>query len=399
MHVPTLVAALAIVVVASAIFGYIAQRIGLVSIVGYIVAGIVVGPYVLGFIADDFELVEAMGEIGVIFLMFFIGLELGGDLLAKLGALLFGGGAIQVGLTIALVAGIAAIFGIDLKTGIYTGCLVALSSTAVVLKLLSARNATASPTGEVSVAFLIFQDIAVVILVLMVPMLGSAGGSLGAIVWAMVKALLLIGLVLVVSKWIIPPLLDNVWKYTDEEEFLLVVLALAAGVAYGVTLVGLTASLGAFVAGLVISSGQHRERATDIIMPFQALFAAIFFASIGMRLNPSALLETWPLVLLFSVVVLVIKFIGVGTAAAVFKRPLPVVVSSGLVLAQIGEFSFILENIGRESGLSPLALGEKGSQVFIAVVVLLITLTPLLFSLGESLHKRLESQQTAESTV
>ena len=153
MHVPTLVAALAIVVVAAAIFGYLAQRIGLVSIVGFIVAGIVIGPYTLGLIADDFELVEAMGEIGVIFLMFFIGLELGGDLLQKLGALLFGGGAIQVTLTIALVAAIAAIFGVDLKTGIYTGCLVALSSTAVVLKLLSARNETASPTGEVSVAF------------------------------------------------------------------------------------------------------------------------------------------------------------------------------------------------------------------------------------------------------
>jgi CPA2 family monovalent cation:H+ antiporter-2 len=398
------VAALAIVVVATAIFGYIAQRIGLVAIVGYIVAGIVIGPYALGFIVDDFELVEAMGEIGVIFLMFFIGLELGGDLLKKLGALLFGGGAIQVTLTIALVAAIAAIFGVDVKTGIYTGCLVALSSTAVVLKLLSARNETASPSGEVSVAFLIFQDIAVVILVLLVPMLGDAGGSLGAIVLALVKALLLIVVVLllivvvlVVSKWVIPPILDAVWKNSDEEAFLLIVLALAAGIAYGVTLVGLTASLGAFVAGLVISGGEHRERATGIILPFQALFAAIFFASIGMRLDPGALLETWPLVLLFSVVVVIIKFIGVGTAAAVFKRPLPVVVSSGLVLAQIGEFSFILENIGRQSGLSPLALDETGSQVFIAVTVLLIALTPLLFKFGNVMQKRLEGQQTAKS--
>lgn len=256
MHVPTLVAALAIVVVATAIFGYIAQRIGLVAIVGYIVAGILIGPYALGFFIDDFELVEAMGEIGVIFLMFFIGLELGGDLIKKLGALLFGGGAIQVILTIALVTVIAAIFGVDVKTGIYTGCLVALSSTAVVLKLLAVRKETASPTGEVAVAFLIFQDIAVVILVLMVPMLGDEGGSLGAIIFAMVKAFLLIGVVLVVSKWVIPPILDNVWKYTDEEEFLLVVLALAAGIAYGVTLVGLTASLGAFVAGLVIFWGK-----------------------------------------------------------------------------------------------------------------------------------------------
>lgn len=389
MHVPTLVAAFATTVAATAIFGYIAQRIGLVAILGYIVAGILIGPYALGLFVEDFELVEAMGEIGVIFLMFFIGLELGGDILKKLGALLFGGGAIQVLLTIALVTGIAVIFGVDVKTGIYTGCLVALSSTAVVLKLLAARNETASPTGNVSVAFLIFQDIAVVILVLMVPMLGQDGGSLDQIIWVMIKALALIGLVLVISKWVIPPILDNVWKRTDEEEFLLVVLALAAGVAYGVTLIGLTASLGAFVAGLVISGGEHRERATKTIMPFQALFAAIFFASIGMRLNLSVLLDMWPLVLMFSLAVLVIKFVGVAAAAAVFKRPLPVVVSSGLVLAQIGEFSFILENIGRQSGLSPLALGEKGSQVFIAVVVLLIAVTPLLFNLGGMLQKRL----------
>jgi CPA2 family monovalent cation:H+ antiporter-2 len=399
MHVPTLVAALAIVVVASAIAGYIAQRIGLVSIVGYIVAGIIIGPYALGFFIEDFELVEAMGEIGVIFLMFFIGLELGGDLLRKLGALLFGGGAIQVMLTIALVAVIGAVFGVSVKTGIYTGCLVALSSTAVVLKLLASRNETASPTGEISVAFLIFQDIAVVILVLIVPMLGDEGGSLGAIVFAMVKALLLIALVLAVSKWVIPLLLNAVWERADKETFLLTILALAAGIAYGVTLLGLTASLGAFVAGLVISGGEHRERATRIILPFQALFAAIFFASIGMRLNPSVLLKTWPVVLLFSVVVVIIKFIGVSTAAAVFKRPLPVVVSSGLVLAQIGEFSFILENIGRQSGLSPLALGETGSQVFIAVVVLLIALTPLLFNLGNLVQKRLEKRPAAEPAV
>ena len=118
-----------------------------------------------------------------------------------------------------------------------------------------------------------------------------------------------------------------------------------------------------------------------------------------MRLNLSVLLDTWPLVLLFSVVVLVIKFVGVGAAAAVFKRPLPVVVASGLVLAQIGEFSFILENIGRQSGLSPLALGETGSQVFIAVVVLLIALTPLLFNLGGMMQKRLERTPTAESAI
>ena len=393
---PPLVEELAITVAAAALFGYIAQRLGLVSIVGYLFAGVVVGPFALGLI-DDLELVEQMGEIGVIFLMFFIGLELSGDMLKKMGALMLGGGALQVGLTVALVTGVSLGFGIDVKTGIYTGCLVALSSTAVVLKLLSKRNATTSPTGEIAVAFLIFQDVAVVILVLLVPMLGEGGGSLGDIVWAATRALIVIALVVVVAKWVIPAILDGVAEYTDGEEFMLATLAIAGGVAYGVTLFGLTASLGAFVAGLVVAAGAHRERATENILPFQALFAAIFFASIGMLLDPSAFLDLWPVILFICLVIVGIKLIATGTAAALFKRPFPVVVSAAFVLAQIGEFSFILEKIGRDAGLTPAGRGEEGSQIFIAATVILIALTPVLFTIGERLHSRLEVE--AEATT
>jgi CPA2 family monovalent cation:H+ antiporter-2 len=205
---PPLVSVLAITVAAAAIFGYLAQRIGLVSIVGYLLAGLLIGPHALGLVAE-LDLVEQMGEIGVIFLMFFIGLELSGDLIKKMGALMIGGGALQVGLTVAAVTVVLIAFGVDVNTGIYTGCLVALSSTAVVLKLLSKRNGTSSPKGEVAVAFLVFQDIAVVILVLLVPMLGEGGGSIGDILWAAGVALVLIGLVIVVAKWVIPAVLDR----------------------------------------------------------------------------------------------------------------------------------------------------------------------------------------------
>ena len=388
---PPLVEELAITVAAAALFGYIAQRLGLVSIVGYLVAGIVIGPFALGWIGD-LELVEQMGEIGVIFLMFFIGLELSGDMLKKMGALMLGGGALQVGLTVALVAAISLGFGIDIKTGIYTGCLVALSSTAVVLKLLSKRDETASPTGEVAIAFLIFQDIAVVILVLLVPMLGEGGGTFGDVVWAAARALIVIALVIAVAKWVIPAILHRVAKYADNEEFMLATIAIAGGVGYAVTLFGLTASLGAFVAGLVVAAGVHRERATRNIMPFQVLFAAIFFTSIGMLLDPAAFLDLWPLILFMCLAALVVKVIATGTAAVVFKRPFPVVVSSAFVLAQIGEFSFILEKIGRDAGLTPSGRGEDGSQIFIAATVILIALTPLLFSVGKGLQHRLEDR-------
>jgi CPA2 family monovalent cation:H+ antiporter-2 len=388
---PPLVEELAITVAAAALFGYIAQRVGLVSIVGYLLAGVVIGPFALGLIGD-LELVEQMGEIGVIFLMFFIGLELSGDMLKKMGALMLGGGALQVGLTVALVTAVSLGFGVDVKAGIYTGCLVALSSTAVVLKLLSKRNETASPTGEVAIAFLIFQDIAVVILVLLVPMLGDGGGTLGDVVWAATRALIVIAMVIAVAKWVIPAILDRVTKYTDNEEFMLATIAIAGGVGYAVTLFGLTASLGAFVAGLVVAAGVHRERATENIMPFQALFAAIFFTSIGMLLDPGAFLDLWPVILFMCLAALVVKVIATGAAAAVFKRPFPVVVSSAFVLAQIGEFSFILEKIGRDAGLTPSGRGEDGSQVFIAATVILIALTPVLFNVGKGLQHRLEDR-------
>jgi CPA2 family monovalent cation:H+ antiporter-2 len=394
---PPLVEELAIVVAATALLGYFAQRVGLVAIVGYLTAGIIIGPEALGLI-EDAELVDQMAEIGVIFLMFFIGLELSGEKLQQMGSLLFGGGAIQVGLTIVLVTAIGALFGVDLSSGIYTGCLVALSSTAVVLKLLAQRKETNSPTGEIAVAFLIFQDIAVVVLVLLVPMLGEDGGGLGEIVWATVRAFIVIALVIAVAKWVIPRVLDVVAEHTDREEFLLVVLAIAAGVAYGVTLLGLTASLGAFVAGLVVSAGPHRERATRIILPFQALFAAVFFASIGMLLDPGFVIDNIPVVVFFCVVVVAVKVVATGAAARIFIGPVPVVASGAFLLAQIGEFSFILEKVGRDAGLTPADRGDDGTQVFIAVAVVLIAVTPFLNNLGRSVKERLEHAQPLDTT-
>jgi CPA2 family monovalent cation:H+ antiporter-2 len=391
---PPLVEEFAITVAAAAVFGYAAQRLGLVSIVGFLVAGMIIGPEASGLI-DDLDLVEQMAEIGVIFLMFFIGLELSGDLLRRMGALMFGGGAVQVATTIAVVAGITMLFGVDWQSAVYTGTLVALSSTAVVLKLLSSRGETNSPVGEVSVAFLIFQDIAVVVLVLLVPMLGDDGGGLGDIVWASARALVVIVLVLVVARWVIPLLLAKVDRYTDDEQFLLTVLALAGGVAYAVTLFGLTASLGAFVAGLVVASGEHRERATADILPFQTLFAAVFFASIGMLLDPRTIIDLWPQVLFFCAVVVVVKAVCTGFAARVFGLPVPVVAASSLVLAQVGEFAFILEQIGRDAGLTPVGRGDDGSQVFIAVTVVLVAVTPGLFEAGHRVQRRLERRTPA----
>lgn len=395
--VPPLVGELALVLFAAAFISYLAGRLGLVPLVGFVLAGVIVGPNALGLV-KDVDLVEQTAEIGVIFLLFGIGLELSGERLRKLGSLLVGGGAVQVLLTIALVTGACTAFGVELRTAIYTGCLVSLSSTAIVLKLLSGRNETGTPVGEVSVAFLIFQDLAVVMMVLFVPMLADGGGSVGQVVGALVRSTVVIAFVVGFSRWLIPRALDRVADHASDEVFLLSVAAFALLVAYAASLLGLTDSLGAFIAGLVISSGRHRERALRYITPFQMLFSAIFFASIGMLLDPSFLLERWQLVLVLAVGAVLIKVIATAVAARAFRRSWPTVVAAALLLAQVGEFSFVLEQSGRAVGLSPAGVGEAGSQAFIATAVLLFILTPLLDAAGRRAGRRLEHEPSPSAT-
>jgi CPA2 family monovalent cation:H+ antiporter-2 len=395
VEVPPLVSALAVLLIGAAAVSYLCTRIGLVPLVGFVVAGALVGPNALGLVTDT-ELVEQTAEIGVIFLLFGIGLELSADRLRSLGALLFGGGAVQVLLTVALVAGGCLAFGVDARNAVFTGCLVSLSSTAIVLKLLSGRRETTSPVGEVSVAFLIFQDLAVVVMVLLVPMLGAGGESgFGAIVGALVRSAVVLAFVLVGTRWIIPRALDKVAENSTDEVFLLSVAAFALIVAYLASVVGLTDSLGAFIAGLVVSSSQHRERALRYVTPFQMLFSAVFFASIGMLLDVRFVIERWVLVLVLVGATVVGKAVGVGVAAKVFRRPWPVVASSALLLAQLGEFSFVLEQSGRAVGLSPAGVGEDGSQAFIATAVVLFVLTPLLDAAGRRLGTRLVPDDAA----
>ena len=382
---PPLVTQLAVVLVGAALVGYLCQRIGLIPIVGYLATGALLGPYALG-VVDSTELVDQLAEVGVIFLLFAIGLELSGDQLKRMGPLMFGGGALQVVLTVgAVTVGSALLAGVDVRTGIYTGCLIALSSTAVVLKLLSSKGKTGSPTGEVSVAFLIFQDIAVVVMVLVVPLLGQGGGSLWDVVLVLVKSAVIIVVVMLGTRRVVPRALAAVSTRTNDEEFLLAILAIAIGIAFLVTLFGLSASLGAFIAGLVVSSGPHRSRATRYVEPFQVVFAAVFFASIGMLLDLQFLLDNLGSVAVLVVVIVGLKVVTTGAAARAFGQPWPVVGASALLLAQLGEFAFVLERSGREVGLTPFGEGETGSQTFIAASVALFALTPALYAVGERL--------------
>ncbi len=375
---PPLVADFAVITIGAAVLGYLCQRIHLESIVGFLLAGAIIGPNALGLI-KDMELVEGMGEVGVIFFTFGIGLELSAGRLRKMGALMLGGGAIQVGSTIAIVTGLCALWDVEVKTGSYTGCLVALSSTAVVLKLLSSRGHTETPTGQTAVAFLIFQDIAVVVMVLLVPILGGEGGGFGEVAAALAKAALVIVAMLVGSRFIVPPFLNGVTRYADDEAFLFAVLAVATGFAWFVTFFGMTASLGAFIGGLVVSSGEHRHKAERYVNPFQMVFAAVFFASIGMLLDLGFVVDHLALVAILAGLAMLVKILPIAAGARALGQPPAVAVAAAYLLAQVGEFSFVLQKVGAEAGLSVAGQGADGDQAFIATTVVLISLTPALY--------------------
>jgi CPA2 family monovalent cation:H+ antiporter-2 len=340
----------------------------------------------------DQEIVDATAEIGVILLLFTIGIEFSLEKLARIQRLIFGGGSLQVGLSTIAVMGLLTLFGIDWRAALFTGFLVALSSTAIVLKILGDNGETNSEPGQASLGLLIFQDLAIVVMVMIVPMLGGSGGGSLDIVWALTKALLIIAAVLLVARRIMPKVLETVAKTCSPELFLLSVIAICFGTAYLTSLAGVSLSLGAFLAGLLVSESRFSQHALGETLPLQILFSATFFVSVGMLLDVNFLIGNLPLVLGAIVVVLLIKILTTGISLRVIGYKLPIAASVALMLAQIGEFSFVLERTGREVGLTPMNWGAAGSQTFIAATVVLMVATPFLMKIGSSLSEKLEKK-------
>jgi monovalent cation:H+ antiporter-2, CPA2 family len=376
-------------IVAGAVIAYICFRLRLVPIVGFLLAGVLIGPNALGLVKDQ-ALVDATAEIGVILLLFTIGIEFSLAKLARIQRLIFGGGTMQVGLSIAVTAGILLAFGVDWKTGIFTGMLVALSSTAIVLKLLADKSETNSEPGQVGLGLLIFQDLAIVVMVMLVPVLAGTGNEGAAgIGIALAKAVGIILLVLVVARRIMPKILETVAKTCSPELFLLSIVAICFGTAYLTSLAGVSLSLGAFLAGLMVSESSYSHHALSETLPLQILFSATFFVSVGMLLDVNYLVNNLPIIFAAIGAVLAIKIISTGVAVRTLGYKAPVAAASALMLAQIGEFSFVLERAGREVGLFPMGMGAAGSQTFIATTVVLMVLTPLLMNVGSGLSAKI----------
>ncbi|MGD9762763.1 MAG: cation:proton antiporter [Candidatus Binatia bacterium] len=381
-------------VIAAAVIAYVCFRLGLVPIVGFLIAGVVIGPHALRLV-EDRDVGNAAAEIGVMLLLFTIGIEFSLEKLGRIKRLIFGGGGLQVVTASVGVMALLWALGVDWRAGLFTGFLVALSSTAIVLKILADRGESNTTYGQVSLGLLIFQDLAVVVMVLLVPMLASGGGSAAAIGWALVKAGTIIAVVLLVARRVMPVVLEKVAHTCSPELFLLSVIAICFGTAFLTNLAGVSLSLGAFLAGLVVSESKFSQHALGEILPLQILFSAVFFVSVGMLLDVSFLVSHLVLVLAAVALVLLVKVLTTAGSVLALGYPLPVAAASGLMLAQVGEFSFVLERAGRGLGLTPAAMGEDGSQVFIAATVLLMVATPLLASVGAAFGRQVERAQAA----
>lgn len=347
-------------------------RVGLPPVVGFLVAGVVVGPGGLGLVQDP-QKVQLLAEVGVALLLFTIGLEFSLARLGRIARFVVMGGGLQVLLTILAAASVAGVLGERFGVGVFWGFLVALSSTAIVLRALADREETAAPHGRFIIGVLIFQDLCIVPMMLALPMLAGQVTGAAAIGLTLLKAAVVVVVTLVLARRVVPALLGRVAHTQRRELFLLAVLSIAIVVAAATASAGLSLALGAFLAGIIIADTDFVHQASNDVGPFRDTFASLFFVSIGMLLDPKVVLESPGPVLGIFVAVVLGKH-ALATLAAMFMRfPARVAFMSGVGLAQVGEFSFVLLGSGQKLGL----IDERGAAVFLAASVLSMIVTPL----------------------
>ncbi len=361
------------------------HRLRIPPIIGFLLTGVLAGPHGLGLVQATHE-VEMLAEIGVILLLFVIGLEMSFDELLRLRKPVFLGGGAQVLLTIIVFDALALFMGATQGQAIFFGFLAALSSTAIVLKMLNERAELSAPHGRVSLGTLIFQDIIVVPMMLLVPLLaGQTGNVSQALLLLAGKALVIAGGLYLLAKKVLPWILLLVVRTRSRELFLMTTLGLCFSIALLTSKFGLSLSLGAFLAGLLISESEYSLNALEGILPFRDVFTSLFFISIGMLLHIGFFLEHILIVALVSAVVLLVKSVIATGAGLIIGYPLRVAAQSGLGLAQVGEFSFVLAGVGLQAGL----IAGNEYQLFLSASILTMAVTPLLIAAAPKLAARL----------
>ncbi len=375
------------------------QKLRFPTIVGFLLAGVIMGPTALGLIRNVSE-VETLAEIGVVLLLFTIGLEFSLDEIIKAQRRLILAGALQVSLTTFAVFVVFVLFGTSLETAIFYGFLLSLSSTAIVLRIYDERREINAPQGRSATGILLFQDLCIVPMMLLTPLLGhGGGGSVLLILWAMVKSILALAFIVIAARKVIPWLLRQVALLRNRELFTLFVVFVCLGTAWLTSQSGLSLALGALVAGLVISESELSHQVVADILPLRDCFSGIFFISVGMLLNLEFLAKNLTMAVLNPILIIGVKGLVIFLVFWWLYGSMRLGIVLGLALSQVGEFSFILA----KAGMSYDLLSQAGEQTFLAASILTMIATPFLiqwahrFAFGfDSMFSRSEAPSTSK---
>jgi CPA2 family monovalent cation:H+ antiporter-2 len=389
MHELVFLKSLIIILGISAFVVFLLHRIRIPSIVGFLLAGVLLGPHGLHFV-KDINAIQTLAEIGVILLLFTIGLEFSLSRFLRMRMEVFGIGGLHVLITVFLTMIIVFQWHKvnELSTALFIGFLVALSSTAIVMKLLSDNAELDTPHGRVSVGILIFQDLCVVPFMLLIPIL-SGGAGLVEILITLGKAVAIIVIVLFSARWLVPAILHQIVHTRSRELFVITILIICFGIAFITSEFGLSLALGAFLAGLVISESEYSHEATSTILPFRDSFNGIFFISVGMLMDITYFFENVTMVLMLVGGIIVLKFFSGFISMYLMKRPLRTSLQSSMNLAQVGEFSFVLAVTGLSAGV----ISNDIYQNFLSASVLTMLMTPLFMQVSPYISSRLSAHE------
>jgi K+:H+ antiporter len=387
-----LVADLALILVAALVGGFLAQRIGQPLIVGYILAGVAVGPFTGGFTVANLHDIEQLAELGVALLLFSLGLELSFRELAPVRTVALVGGTIQILLTIAVGLGLGWALGWEWRPALWFGALISLSSTMVALKTIQAQGRLGTLSSRVMLGILIVQDLAVVPLMIVLPELSDPSGGLARVGIAAGRAVVLLGVIVLVSTKVVPRLMAFVARWNSRELFFLATTAVAVGVGYVTWWFGLSMALGAFVAGIVISESEYAHQALSDVVPLRDLFGMLFFVSVGMLLDPLLAWRQLDTLAVLAFTVAVAKAVIFALVVRLFGYRNVVPLAVALTLFQVGEFAFVLARVGLSSG----AISNEVYALTLNTAIVTMALTPVLSGLTPWIYARLWPRRQRE---
>lgn len=392
MHGSVFLRDLALVLTASLPVLFLFRKLKAPSIAAFLVTGMLIGPHALGLVQDP-ERVSGIAELGVALILFFVGLEFPLSRLKTMGRSALVGGSLQMALSAGVTAASLLALRVSVRDALFAGILVSVSSTAVVLPVLAARDELGAPSGKQFLGVALFQDLAVIPLVLLLPALaaqGSGAPGIGTVLTKVAVAALGTALLVLVARWGVPRVLDRFIRVAGTETFTAAALVVVLGIVALVETAGASAAMGAFAAGIVLAESESIADVSSTFAPFRDVLSSLFFISVGMLFDPEFLARHLVLVAAGTVFVIVAKVLTAYPALRIARAVPKTAIRASLALANVGEFSFVLALAGGKLGL----LGIPGQQLFVAVAVLTILLVPFVMAAGPALASRLSDVAT-----